>query len=89
MKFIILSITHNDYTKKPEQEEIGLIKRSIKNKALNNLGLQTTVSRSHVPCGSARKTHKRLRNVDDMNFRNKISQHLEQFSQAFRLCYSV
>lgn len=60
MKFIILPITQNDHTKKPEQEETRLIKKKkALNKALNNLGLQTTVLEAMFPCGPARKTHKR------------------------------
>lgn len=58
---------------KPEQEETGLIKKSLK-KALNNLSLKTTVSRWLFPLWA----HKILRNVDT-NLRNKIF-HMEQFS---------
>lgn len=47
--------------KNQNRKKLDLLKKKKKalNKALNNLGLQTTVLEAMFPCGPARKTHKR------------------------------
>lgn len=46
--------------KNQNRKKLDLLKKKkALNKALNNLGLQTTVLEAMFPCGPARKTHKR------------------------------